>query len=348
MTDGVVALSRMVGDNKFRRQKRINPEAADRWRAHLSDDTLGDATRRTAARLGYDAPAPSDPAGKTLAVLQPKGRKPPLFLVHGVGGEIVNFHSLVRHLGEDLPVYGLQAPLEDEDTDADALVEETAATYLHAIRGVQPRGPYRLAGYSFGATVAYEMARRLRADGEAVSFLGCIDQAPRNPPPRCAAETVAAATNMLINVPHWIAQLPRRHANDVLRSWTTRAGRLAARLWYRLLGRRDALARLHDGVPFFARHWPARQQRAAMRRHRAMGRYRYRPYDGSLVFFRARCQKLLALYDRAKGWERLAASVTVHVVPGDHEAMLAEPAVGVLAEKLRETLTKEETDDRTP
>ena len=56
-------------------------------------------------------------------------------------------------------------------------MESLAATYLAEIREIQPKGPYLLAGYSFGGWVALEMAQLLLRQGEAVDFLGIIDTA---------------------------------------------------------------------------------------------------------------------------------------------------------------------------
>jgi thioesterase domain-containing protein len=50
-----------------------------------------------------------------------------------------------------------------------------AAHYATAIRKVQRRGPYFLAGWSFGGLVAFEMAQQLIAAGEPVGWLGLFD-----------------------------------------------------------------------------------------------------------------------------------------------------------------------------
>ena len=50
-----------------------------------------------------------------------------------------------------------------------------ATSHLAAIRGIQPRGPYRLAGFSLGGLIAYEMAQQLRATGEVVEMLFLLD-----------------------------------------------------------------------------------------------------------------------------------------------------------------------------
>ena len=54
-----------------------------------------------------------------------------------------------------------------------------AACYLGAVRRVQPEGPYRLAGWSLGGQIAFEMARRLREQGQVVDTLVLFDVSAR-------------------------------------------------------------------------------------------------------------------------------------------------------------------------
>jgi thioesterase domain-containing protein len=62
-------------------------------------------------------------------------------------------------------------------------IEAWAETFLAGLRRIQPRGPYRLGGHSFGGTVAWEMANRLVAAGERVELLALLDTfAPGYPP----------------------------------------------------------------------------------------------------------------------------------------------------------------------
>jgi amino acid adenylation domain-containing protein len=53
MTDGIHAVSRMLGDVRFRAHKDIDPKIADRWKEYYKDDFLGDVTWQVAERLGY-------------------------------------------------------------------------------------------------------------------------------------------------------------------------------------------------------------------------------------------------------------------------------------------------------
>lgn len=108
-------------------------------------------------------------AGDTPAVFDPvvplriEGSGAPLFLVHPIGGSVLCYLDLVRRLPTGRPVYGLRAAGVDPGTEPLAGVEALAASYLAAVRRIQPEGPYLLAGWSFGGYVAFEMARQLPA-----------------------------------------------------------------------------------------------------------------------------------------------------------------------------------------
>jgi thioesterase domain-containing protein len=131
------------------------------------------------------------------------GRRP-LFCIHSVGGEVVSYRELARHLGSGQPVYGLQSPdppLRD--------VREMAARYVAALHEAQPAGPYRLAGWSMGGIVAYEMARQLEAEGERTEVLAVIDAAS---PDRWVGEPERTDTEM---VTLFATALEQLHGGDL-------------------------------------------------------------------------------------------------------------------------------------
>ncbi|NEQ98487.1 MAG: amino acid adenylation domain-containing protein, partial [Cyanothece sp. SIO2G6] len=111
----------------------------------------------------------------TLVPIQPQGELPPLFIVPGAGGNVIYLNTLAQSLQPRRPVYGLQPKGLDGIEPCDDSVEGMAQRYIESIRTVQPHGPYRLAGHSFGAWVAYEMARQLEAAGESVAHVIALD-----------------------------------------------------------------------------------------------------------------------------------------------------------------------------
>ncbi|MEM8736868.1 MAG: AMP-binding protein [Planctomycetota bacterium] len=114
--------------------------------------------------------------------LSPSRTKPPLFCLSGRGGSVICYHELARRLPDDQPVYGIQFPgVNAHETILDE-VAPLAAELIRRMQTVQPpdHGPYRLLGYSFGAVVAYDMARQLHDAGQTVDYLGILDcQAPQ-------------------------------------------------------------------------------------------------------------------------------------------------------------------------
>jgi thioesterase domain-containing protein/acyl carrier protein len=135
----------------------------------LAHPTLGSF----ASALSPGASAPE--SSGCLVAAQPRGRRPPLFLVHPAGGHVYLFRELGEELGEDQPLYGLRAlGLEPGETPA-ASVEEMAERYLAEIRAFRPAGPYLLGGSSMGGMIAWEMAQRLAAAGEQVPLLALFD-----------------------------------------------------------------------------------------------------------------------------------------------------------------------------
>ncbi|HEV3075797.1 MAG TPA: amino acid adenylation domain-containing protein, partial [Thermoanaerobaculia bacterium] len=106
----------------------------------------------------------------------------PLFCVHPAGGNVLCYAELARALGPDQPLYGLQLP-DPAPQGSLPTVETLAARYLEELPAVAPAGPYALSGWSLGGAIAYEMARQLRAAGEAVELLALIDPSPLSRPP---------------------------------------------------------------------------------------------------------------------------------------------------------------------
>ncbi|MDO7929923.1 amino acid adenylation domain-containing protein [Pseudomonas sp. KFB-139] len=101
------------------------------------------------------------------------GTRTPLFLVHEFSGLDLYFPALGKHIAPDTPVYGLPALAWGEQQLQ--TMECMATRLIGLMREVQPHGPYRLAGWSFGGVLAYEIANQLIALEETVEFLGLID-----------------------------------------------------------------------------------------------------------------------------------------------------------------------------
>jgi acyl-coenzyme A synthetase/AMP-(fatty) acid ligase/pimeloyl-ACP methyl ester carboxylesterase len=106
------------------------------------------------------------------------GRRRPLFVVHGVHGHTLGLLPTMRAFGSDQPVFGLQPPRMDWASVGCSTVQQVAAHFIGEVKAVQPKGPYRLLGTSFGGLVVFEMALQLQDSGNAVEYLALVDTNP--------------------------------------------------------------------------------------------------------------------------------------------------------------------------
>jgi thioesterase domain-containing protein len=238
---------------------------------------------------------------------------------------VLNLRHLANLVGAERPFWGLQARGLYGDHQPHEAFEEMAADYLTEVRSVRPHGPYLLGGFSGGGITAYEMARQLRAAGEEVALLVLLD----TPLPK--ASPLSAHEKALI---HW--QRLTRKGPGYLAQWAKN------RVQWELgrLARRFQVKEEHRPSDF---HSDAIE--AAFRR--ALGRYELVPQPLEVTLFRpkldrshvlgkgrvANAERELVYHDN--GWTPWVSTVAVHEVPGDHDSMVLEPNVRVLAARLR-------------
>ncbi|QKW54761.1 non-ribosomal peptide synthetase [Streptomyces buecherae] len=189
--------------------------------------------RRLAARLDAGPPAATGPAAYDPVVpLQTGGDKTPLFCVHPGVGEVLVFVNLARYFAGDRPFFALRARGFNAGERPFDSFAEMVETYVRAIRARQPRGPYAIAGYSYGGAVAFEIAKRLEALGERVGFVGSLNLPPHIKYRMDELDFVETATNLAL----FLDLVDRRRALE-----------LPAEL--RALPADDRLARLLDLAP---------------------------------------------------------------------------------------------------
>jgi amino acid adenylation domain-containing protein len=275
------------------------------------------------------------------------GRRP-LFLVHGAFGDVLCYLELARALGAQQGCYVLQAIGLDGVHPPQDRVEDMAAAYILQMRAVQPFGPYCLAGYSLGGIIVYEMARQLKAAGDEIALLAVFDHAPslghlsRRPP--LAMFSARFTQHLVTNIPHWT-----RKALEVKPAkWTAvlaERARLARRAFSKLLHARapsveEAVREVEEvsGLNHLA-DWPEYRRRVLQYQFRAVRAYEVQPYEGELLLFRARRQPLVSPHDPRLGWgELIRGPIDVIHVPGNHQELLHEPHVLVVAAALRARL----------
>jgi amino acid adenylation domain-containing protein len=144
--------------------------------------------RLETAPLG-PATAPLGPADNMIRI-HAAGSQHPLFVLGGIHGYCLYLYPVLRSLGPDQPCYGLQPPGMDWTSVGCETLPEMAAHYIGVMKAIQPHGPYRLLGDSFGGRIVYEIALQLQRMDETVEFLGMLD----SDPPTCLDDAGANVT----------------------------------------------------------------------------------------------------------------------------------------------------------
>ena len=257
-----------------------------------------------------------------LVRLQPNGERTPLFCVPGADGQLLVFRHLAQSIGNDQPVYGLQ-PRGLDGSEPDHSIEESASRSVRELRRVQPSGPYRLAGFSTGGVISFEMARQLHKMGERVSLLMMFDSFAGLPPAPSIASRLSVHARHLVSLP-W-------------HDWPQHVSDRSKVAWVKLRGlarRAPAEKRWTEGLQL-----SPNSTRVALAHLRALKSYVPRPYAGNAVLFRASIQHRLRNVGDDLGWTALCqAGLRVLRMPGTHADCLTPRHVTSLAGTIRSLL----------
>jgi thioesterase domain-containing protein len=246
---------------------------------------------------------------RAIVPLEPRGTRTPVFAVAGHNGDVFCYRALAQQLGDDQPFFGLEPPGLDGRSEPLTRVEDLAAYFAEQMRAFQPNGPYILAGFCAGGTVAFELARQLSRSGASVrdvALFGCPDPTWYRLPSqlgwrlRQQMARVAGHARAFTSLP-----------------WRALGGYIAERRRQRRELRAAAQAAALD---------PVLVRRAAVERATiaAIRRYRPAPFAGRLSLFLPSQQWLPSA---TPVWASLAQRTDEYVGPPgcDNDTMLREP-----------------------
>jgi len=265
----------------------------------------------------------STSAGQATPVvaLQPDGSRLPLFLIPPAGKTVLIFRDLARHIGNEQPLFAFRhRGLENSEAPHET-VEEMADYFIRAVRELQPEGPYLLGGMCFGATIAFEMVRQLRAMGEEVGVLIVLDE------------------------------IPPGFKRPATGGWAPGLQRFARRLWFQLWNGslyRNVKRRLKQSR---RAKLPLQIERVWRTHRQARLNYRPQPLDAAIhLFVTSEWQKDT---EWIAAWRKLTTvGLRVFQVPGGHgqesESFIAEPHVPVWSPLLADCLAQTGRDHRPP
>ncbi|RAL07812.1 thioesterase domain-containing protein [Aspergillus homomorphus CBS 101889] len=138
---------------------------------------LRNQTIRAPSASLRDLQNPAPQLHNPVVVLHNEGSKTPFWLIHPGVGEVLVFLNLAKYI-QDRPVFALRARGFNESEEPFTSIDEAVRTYHTAIKQTQPDGPYAIAGYSYGAMLAFETSKLLEQTGDTVGFLGSFNLPP--------------------------------------------------------------------------------------------------------------------------------------------------------------------------
>jgi len=292
-----------------------------------------------AALLGQRHAAPEQPEG--LVVVRPGEGGDALFLIHEFSGREVYFPALAMHIEGQFPIYGLPGvPLGQPQLRT---LECMATRMVGIIRAVQPHGPYRLAGWSFGGLLAYEIAQQLLGLDETVAFVALLDTYAPHPASQDKTRWSGAHRDKHQLLEHCRARSQMRGAEGL--PALAEVERLEAeveRIAFDELFQRCCEQQLPDpelAALSAADAWSYFDREAA--HGLALAHYRVSPASQPVHLFRA--QALMpgqAQPSPTRGWENKISTGLLRCidVPGDHRSMMKAPDIQALGQALSQAM----------
>jgi thioesterase domain-containing protein len=257
-------------------------------------------------------------------LLKPGIDASPIFITHGLGGNVLELTELAKHMRTSHPIYGIQARgINEVETPYDR-IEDMARYYLTVIRDIQPKGPYFLIGWSYGGLVQLEMAQRLSEHGEEIGLLVFLDTWPH---PR------------LWPFRSWLGVLTRRakhHAAAIMQLGFSEAVHylihISRGLVYHISSRRGARRRRGPmGESIVPTVIAPALQRVRDSSLAAWAGYRPRYYPGKITFLRAEMLDAFPA-DPIQYWGKLTQDLEVHTLSCTHLEMVGIHAESVAAQ----------------
>jgi acetoacetyl-CoA synthetase len=288
----------------------------------------------------YDAPTVGEMASlvreevertySPLVLLKP-GTGRPLFIVHGIGGTVMELAALGRQIAIPEPVYAIQAKGLDGRALPLTRIGDMAESYVNAVRAIQPSGPYWLCGYSFGGLVAMEMARRFEAAGAEIAALILID-----------AFAHPSTWPFLSR-----AKMRLRRAGHLLRIGAGRPLEETLRLAFRRARMKGESERLHEWLLDFHPGLPLPLRRVREAGSVALREYRPAPYAGAITFLKAYRRDTEFPGDPERIWNPIASQIAYRTIPGGHRTVVTQHAAEAAA-ALTDCVSAARSSWRTP
>lgn len=240
----------------------------------------------------------------TILTLQDKGNKTPLFLIHPAGGTIFCYLKLLKALGNDRKYHAIQDPGFGNKDYMFNSIQEMASHYKFLILEKKVSGPYLLGGSSSGGIIAIEIASQLQLAGHEIENVLLFDSWIRYPKNFNKKALFDKVLKQQFNITKKNLDEKRFKYKNTLINFYTQRLRL-----------------IFNYIP--------------------------NPIDFKVALFKASelSPEYTSIDDPTNYWQNyLINKMNVFKSPGNHETMLTEPNVQVLASLLNKYLNSVEKD----
>jgi surfactin family lipopeptide synthetase A len=256
----------------------------------------------------------------SLVPIESRGSRTPLFCIHPVGGNVLEYYPLAHQLGAAQPIYGIQSQGLDGIQAPLTQIEAMAANYITEIKTVQPDGPYLLVGYSFGGLIAFEIACQLESRGEKVNLLALLD----------------TESPSLLNVrPSLFKTLNIHLRNFQQLNIPDKIKYIQDRILFRLIYQNKENSQKEFMIDNWAVDLPPEYLQVLEANFQSGENYIGKFYPGKITLFRSSIQPITQALHPDLGWSDLAGAVDVHDIRGHHSDLLKEPHIQALAQELK-------------
>lgn len=276
----------------------------------------------------------------SLVPIRAKGNKRPLYLVHGAGLNLLLYTTIVSHLDEEQPVFGLQAKGLDGKEEPLHSIEEIASHYISEILAYDNSGTYALAGFSMGGYIAFEIAKQLVQMNKKVSFLGAFDTVAFDSPvenPPIIKRYIQSIDEIYRKFTWLTATFLKKHGNEkfvfIKSKWKSLKQKIT----------KDDYTIKPDIVSKGTRsELPKYLHKVHRANHDAMLNYKIPVYPGKLHLFKALQQSFYINDPVLYSWDKFAkGGIVIHDIPGEHSRIFAPPNDKIFAEALQKCLNEE-------
>jgi thioesterase domain-containing protein len=225
----------------------------------------------------------------SLVAIKPTGSKRPIYVFHGVGGNVLNYMRLGPACS-DHPLIGVQAQGIDGRSLPQKSIADMVTKYVDDIRLVQPKGPYILSGASMGGIIAIEVANKLKDIGEEVEAVILLDTFGPD-----------------INIKNYSSKNNWFEAKWTVLKWKIK------RLWVRFKSALHTMMR--QQIPHDIRYF-----NIEVLNYQALWAHKVTSYKGDIHIIRAPLQVDGWYSDPDMGWKKtVQGDIYTYIVDGSHE-----------------------------